>query len=338
MNAPKTAGMRTRLPQDSVPRSPHRWGVVLAGGDGLRLRALTRLICQDDRPKQFCPLLGEHTLLKQARQRAEKSVKHDQVLFVVTREHRDYYLRDLADCPRQRIVQPCNKGTAPAILCSLLHVAQMDPEAIVAILPSDHYYSEERLFTGILDSAFEIAGARPGSIVLLGAQPSSPEVGYGWIEVGAALRGTMTGSFRVKGFQEKPPLQIAERFIKKGWLWNMFVMIGHVRAFLEVAWATVPGLMQELRSAGTVPHAGRDTQIDDSLYQRIAPTDFSRQILSQGVSRLVTLPLRNVEWSDLGDPDRVLATILQEGIELPWWFRLWRAASASAPISSSAVA
>ena len=91
---------------------PHRWGGVLAGGDGVRLRELTRLIVGDDRPKQFCPLFGECTLLAQARQRAERSIGSERILFALTGAHQDYYLEDLGDCPSQRVVQPRNKGTA----------------------------------------------------------------------------------------------------------------------------------------------------------------------------------------------------------------------------------
>jgi mannose-1-phosphate guanylyltransferase len=73
--------------------------------------------------------------------------------------------------------------------------------------------------------------------VLLGAQPKAPEVEYGWIEVGHALGGH-PGLFRVAGFKEKPPLAIAEHLLRSGSLWNTFVMVGHVNAFL--AFASVP--------------------------------------------------------------------------------------------------
>ena len=65
----------------------NRWGVILAGGDGTRLRPLTELIAGDDRPKQFCPLLGGKTLLELTRQRVARAVPAEQTLFVVTRKH-----------------------------------------------------------------------------------------------------------------------------------------------------------------------------------------------------------------------------------------------------------
>ena len=65
--------------------APHRWGVVLAGGEGARLRELTRWVYGDDRPKQFCPLLGDRTLLEDTWRRAERSIPPEQILFCVTR-------------------------------------------------------------------------------------------------------------------------------------------------------------------------------------------------------------------------------------------------------------
>lgn len=160
----------------SSRQNGNRWGVILAGGDGLRLRQLTRLVSGDDRPKQFCPLLGSATLLQETRQRAERSICADQILYSLTLAHQEYYLRDLLGRRAQAVVQPCNRGTAPAILSALLHIRRLDRAAVVAILPSDHYYSHESVFTAALDRAFAVAQVRSDSIVMLGAQPKSAEV------------------------------------------------------------------------------------------------------------------------------------------------------------------
>jgi hypothetical protein len=178
-----------------------RWGVILAGGDGTRLQRLTRLACGDDRPKQFCPLVGDDTLLEQTRIRAERSVPAERILFPLTRTHRDFYLREQGIRPSQRIVQPTNKGTAPPIIYSLLSIEQNDNEAMVAILPCDHHYSDERAFTAALESAFDVATRHSGSVVLLGALPRGPQTEYGWIELGPSVGGADSGLFHVRGFR-----------------------------------------------------------------------------------------------------------------------------------------
>jgi len=236
-------------------------------------------------------------------------------------------------------VQPCNRGTAPPILYSLLHIAQIDPDAIVAVLPCDHYYSDESAFTLALESSFETAAMKPESVVLLGAQPDTPEVEYGWIEVGAAVDGKL---FQVHGFHEKPPLHVAEHLFKSGALWNMFVMVGHIDAFLKIGWAAAPGLLEVFQSTLIASGCNSETQIPDSLYDWVSPMDFSRQVLSPGARHLVTLRLGDMEWHDLGDPDRVLSALLARNTELPSWAKSWQAArkemAGSAPRSHSAVA
>src|SRR6266508_6807546 len=92
-------------------------GSVLAGGDGTRLKCLTRKIAGDERPKQFCSVLGNRTLLEETRQRAALELSPERTLYVVNRAHEQFYAPILAREPLQNIlVQPSNRGTAPAIV------------------------------------------------------------------------------------------------------------------------------------------------------------------------------------------------------------------------------
>lgn len=126
------------------PNGSDRWAVVLAGGDGVRLRSLTRRITGDERPKQFCRILGGRTLLEQTRRRAGLAVTSDRIVPVVTRAHEQFYAAPLADLPeRQLAVQPENRGTGAAILYALLRIAALAPTGRVVVLPSDHYVSDE---------------------------------------------------------------------------------------------------------------------------------------------------------------------------------------------------
>jgi mannose-1-phosphate guanylyltransferase len=313
-----------------------RWGVIMAGGDGTRLLRLTRLICGDDRPKQFCPLVGDDTLLEQTRRRAEVSIPSEQIIFPLTRSHRAFYLQEAGVRSSQRIVQPLNKGTAPPIVYSLLSIEQNNKDAVVAILPCDHHYSDEQVFTTALDSAFDLAAQRTDSVVLLGAQPQGPEIEYGWIELGPSAGGA---SFHVRGFCEKPPMHVARELLGRGSLWNTFVMVGHVRSFLEMVNEALAGLVEILRT--TELWAGAEVHLQDALYERISGVDFSREVLSVQTRRLVALGLGSTEWSDLGHPDRVVAVLQAAGKE-PWWMKEWqqtrRLPASSVPLSKTAVA
>src|SRR5678815_5054368 len=100
----------------------NQFAIILAGGDGTRLQSMTRAITGDNRPKQFVPVIGRHTLLDQTRQRVALSIEPSRTAIVATRKHRRFYA-PLANeiSPNLLLEQPLNKGTAPAILYALLH-------------------------------------------------------------------------------------------------------------------------------------------------------------------------------------------------------------------------
>ena len=343
LSAGAQAGVIPMLPVVPCAKGPtarnRRWGVILAGGDGTRLRSLTRFISGDNRPKQFCPLFDECTLLGHTVRRAERSIPVAQTLFALTHAHRDFYVGELDGFQSQRIVQPANKGTAPPILFSALSIARMDEDALMAVLPSDHYYSDEAGFTAALESAFEMAEKRPQSVVLMGAQPSCAEVEYGWIELGACVGDGSTELVGVRGFWEKPSLEIAETLLRKHSAWNTFVMVGRARAFLEMVAQAIPDVLKALRLARL--WTGSETYIDDSVYGQVPSSDFSRHVLSVENRRLLVLRVRDLGWSDLGDPGRVLA-VLENSSSEPCWLKEWRLAKRVAvdaiPEAKSAVA
>lgn len=294
----------------------HRWGVILSGGDGKRLLPLTRWITGDDRPKQFCCIVGSETLLQQTRARVAAMIPPWQILVVLTKAHESFYINQVDDlAPSCLLIQPDNRGTAPAILYGLTCVQHLDPKGLVAFFPSDHYFSDESVLHAHVDSAFREAASHPELVILLGVAPDTPETDYGWIQPGAQVGGQLTGSiFRVNRFWEKPSESLACALMSRGCLWNSFIMVGQVQAFLNLIRRALPALLRSF-SATTSNLAMPDQRALDDLYSQIPTVNFSQRVLSACPTALAVLRADSLGWSDLGDPGRVLSVLARKGVQ-----------------------
>ena len=308
----------------------HHWSVILGGGDGLRLRPLTRLLTGDDRPKQFCRLGGEETLLARTMRRVAQIVPQDRTLLVLTKTHQPYYANALAAIPPHlMVVQPSNRGTLPAILCSLLRLSRFDQQAIIGLFPSDHRIVDEVMFTEKVTSAFAAAEIT-SDVILLGTAATVPEVEYGWIEADKSETGGRPT--RVKRFWEKPSLAVAQTLLDRGCLWNTFVMIGRVDAFLELIKSATPRLYEIFQTTIAWDEADLNPEAMAGLYKSIEPADFSKGVLSEATEKLSVLSLGEIGWDDLGDPDRAGAMMLEAQKRKPADF-VRAPDAASAPIA-----
>src|SRR5579863_8727357 len=211
----------------------HLWAVFLAGGDGVRLRDLTRRIAGDARPKQFCRIFGGQSLFRQTRARLDPLCLGDRQVFVLSRIHERYYTEDLTDAGDSCLIeQPLNRGTGVAIILAVLRVLQRDPDARVAFFPCDHFYADDHSFRSTIRSAVNCAERHPESIIVVGADAEYPEVDYGWIEPGVAVSESRPESVaHVNRFWEKPPLHQARALLRRGCLWNTFITVGRATTF-----------------------------------------------------------------------------------------------------------
>jgi len=192
------------LPPDGTARN--HWAVVLGGGDGTRLQSLTLKIVGDRRPKQFCSFFGGETLLAQTRARLESLFHFDRELFVVTRSHETYYREELRNVDESRIIpQPLNRGTGVAVAVALVHILQRDPDAVVVLIPCDHYYSDDEAFGHAIRSVISSAEQYPDAIVLLGAEARYAEIEVRVDRDRLAISDTPVPLFRVNRFGKSHP-------------------------------------------------------------------------------------------------------------------------------------
>lgn len=295
-----------------------RWAMVLAGGSGSRLQTLTGDGAGRAVPKQYCSLSGGPSLLEEALARARRVVPRNRVVVVVAEEHEAWWRPALSDLPEKNVVvQPLNRGTGAGVLLPLLTVLERDPEATVAVLPSDHFVADEEILTRSLHAALEAAEHDRDRIFLLGIQPDAADAEYGWIVPAGALGNGVVG---VSAFVEKPRPEMARELRRRGAVWNSFLFAATGPALRALFLRRRPSLIGAL-SPLPRQHLG-------PIYSALPISDFSRDLLQGSEDRLALLPVPACGWNDLGTPARVTACIAR-----------WRttASSPSTPIQRAPV-
>jgi mannose-1-phosphate guanylyltransferase len=299
---------------------PDVWAIVLAGGEGVRLRPLVRQIFGDERPKQYARLLGTRSLLGQTLERVGLAIPRERVTVVTHRAHGAYLSREFGDGPRPAILpQPYDRGTAAGVLYPACWISWRDPDAVVAVFPSDHFVLEERRFMQHVAGAADLVRRDPGRLVLLGARPTRPETEYGWIEPGATLA-AIDGEpvSEVRAFWEKPAPDMARRYFAAGHLWNTFVFVASVRTLVDVGRRHVPMLVRRLERIGAFTGTPHEAWATHQAYLLAPRANFSQDILAACPERLAVSRLPVLTWCDWGTPDRVLETLRAAGIKPAW--------------------
>jgi mannose-1-phosphate guanylyltransferase len=286
----------------------HTWALVLAAGEGSRLRTLTTTPSGVAVPKQFCSLRGGLSLLQQTLQRAQAVAAPARICSVVAQQHRQWWRRQLQQLPDGNvIVQPENRGTANGILLPLLHIVERDPQARIVLLPSDHHVSDERALSRALQRAVSELDSCRHEVILLGVQPDQVDPELGYIVPGAGASSMLRS---IERFVEKPSATLARELIDDGALWNVFIVAARASALLEVFTARRPDIVAEMNAV--VAHDAADPANPVAaahLYRSLPTLDFSRDI-AQGCERaLRVLTVPQCGWSDLGTPLRVAQTL-----------------------------
>jgi len=291
------------------------WAVILAGGDGTRLRPLTQRLTGDARPKQFCRLFDGETLLDQTRRRADLIIRRDRQLVVVTRAHAPYYA-DLTHelLPGRLVVQPQNRGTAPAIMLAALALRGLAGDAPMVVLPSDHDVTDDVAFMAAVAEAAGVAAARPDVLILLGIEARSAETEYGWIE---PVIQAGPGLSPIRRFWEKPCAAEARVLLERGCLWNTFVMVGAAHAFLRLMETMLPEIAAEFAAVGPALGTPAEAVALDRAYASLPPIGFSERVLARAPGRFSVLRVKDVGWNDLGTPRRAAESARRRaGIDL----------------------
>jgi mannose-1-phosphate guanylyltransferase len=324
--------IESAFPYSERTNREHLWAIVLAGGEGMRLRSLTRRLYGQERPKQYAALSGTRSLLRQTLDRVARLVPPQRTVVVTLASHAHYLAAELADLPGISVLyQPCDRGTAAGVLLPAHWIHAHDPRATVVVFPTDHFILEEDRFMRQVAEAADHAREHPEWLVLLGAPPTEPESDYGWIEPGEPL-GWVGGApcHRVRKFLEKPTKAQARQLFTLGCLWNTFVFASSLSALIEAGRQGIPLLHDRLVRIAVFVGTRLEPWALRQAYLLAPRVEFSRAVLESPSLPLAVASIGTFTWCDLGTPERVARSLRTLGAPAPSWLDTLAAGAAGA--------
>ena len=283
------------------------FAVILAGGSGTRFWPASRRL----RPKQLLRIApgSEETLIASTARRLSSLVPSERILVATSSDLLEATQAALPNIPKDNfLAEPVARNTAPCIGWANSVVARRNPKAVLAILPSDHQIADEAGFTSMLTEALRSAEA--GVVTTIGVEPTRPETGYGYIEVGEPLLGRTS---RVLRFVEKPDRAKAQEYLLKGnYLWNSGMFFFRADVMQNAIQAHMPDLfkgLSELDAAALESSAKYEEKLA-AVFPRLPSISIDYGIIEKETE--LNVVRGSFGWSDLGSWPSVWELSLQD--------------------------
>jgi mannose-1-phosphate guanylyltransferase len=199
-------------------------------------------------------------------------------------------------------VQPHHHGTAYEVLLALVGIgARLSPETPVIFLPSDHVVSDEDVMAASLSGMAYWMVKDSSKVYLLGAVPEGPHDQLGYIVPWYDAMHMASGVYE---FVEQPDMRQARKLINAGGLWNTFIFGGTWSSLLALFQPGFGAAIRALRAAIDANTGVFDSGALRSVYDRLRPADFSREVLVPQTDRLCVLRMPRCGWWPLKAPTR----------------------------------
>lgn len=277
----------------------HVFALLLAGGRGTRFWPLSR----EDHPKQLLRLLSDRTLVQEAYERIRPLVPPERVLVGLSKTLLTRLMTLLPDVPRENfIVEPVPRNTAPCIAVAAKKCLKRHKDAVLIVLPSDHYIADVGTFLDVISSA--VVHAEAGRVVTIGITPTHPETGYGYIRFGEFLEEPSGSECRhraraIQAFVEKPDQETAISYLKAGrYLWNSGMFVFRADVILEKVAKHLPGLATAVEELDRAEEAEAGPAEIERLWSRMPDISIDYGVMEKAEG-LVVIPA-SFGWSDVG--------------------------------------
>lgn len=271
--------------------------VIMAGGVGTRFWPASRAA----RPKQLLSFGSGRPMVEDTLDRLGDLVPPERILIMTNAEYVGLMADLLPEVPRENILgEPACRDTAPCVGLAATVLAARDPEAVMAVMPSDHLIAPSELFAGSLAAAEAFLRTRPETLVTFGIEPTTPATGYGYIKQGEKIhQAEGVAFFEVGRFHEKPDSKTAQSFLDEGgFLWNSGVFVWRADTILRKIKKYIPRLHSKLALLGEKVDTAQFGKIIEELYPALEKISIDYGVMEKARHRAVAAV--KYSWDDVG--------------------------------------
>lgn len=295
---------------------PHIIPIILAGGEGSRLRPLS----SEDKPKQFLKLSPSRSplsLLQETATRAMQIADAKDIIVIASQKYKDITLEQLSEIDKDLcdniIFEPCQRNTAAAISVAAIHAAHKHTNPVVCVMPSDHFIEDTNKLVSTIKDA--VVAARRGNIILFGVTPTRADSNFGYIMGGEDS--AFSDMFAVNSFIEKPSAATLKMIMncQQKW-WNSGIYLMSTRVFFSEMKRNNLEILKNASDAYSALEKSEDGYlIDHVVYNAIKPISVDKAIMEDCKNLL--LARLDVGWADIGSWQSLWELSQQEGQGTP---------------------
>lgn len=270
-----------------------RYCVIMCGGVGSRFWPSSR----QGKPKQFIDFMGTgRSLLQMTYDRIRPLVAAENVVVVTNAAYIELIKEQLPELTDSQILaEPARRNTAPCIAWAAHHIKALCPEASMIVTPADHLMTREGEFHKAVERGFEFVESH-NALLTLGIEPSRPETGYGYIQVGDRVADDI---YKVRTFTEKPNEELAKVFLESGdFKWNSGVFMWKAADVLKALAENAPELEQRFARGEEEFGTERETAFIKSTFPACPAISIDYALMEKASN--VYVESVNPGWSDLG--------------------------------------
>lgn len=271
----------------------HRYCVIMCGGIGSRFWPYSRA----DRPKQFIDFFGTgRSLLQMSYDRILPMVPAENIVIVTNALYAPLVKEQLPDLRDDQILlEPARRNTAPCIAWAAYHIAARDPQASMIVTPSDHLITRQQAFQQCVTKGFEFV-EQNDALLTLGIEPTRPETGYGYIQIGTAVDETIS---KVKTFTEKPDVELAKVFLASGeFFWNSGIFMWKAQSIIDALHRYAPDIANVFDAGQDCFGTNREMEFIAQEFPGCMSISIDFAIMEKASN--VFVERVNLGWNDLG--------------------------------------